>query len=219
MELQSSPGDHVSLLLKVKGPVSLLSSFLASAVAISTVFFDQMALLHLILGSGASPQENVISVFSSVSWTVLNSNSRVSRPSSASYPIPSTNGSMTTLIPLVLKLSESVHGSFKNERKKAKWQCGQWAIVWSTSFHCIWSELHSSCGACLSLSEEFLTSDPLLGSSLFSELILGLCSVALPSSDHKHMQASVLVHLLSNPDLDKPGSTVSPASLWARACS
>lgn len=66
-ELGSSPGDHVSLLLKVKGPVALLTGFLASAVAISTVFFDQMALLHLILGSGASPQENVISVFSSVS--------------------------------------------------------------------------------------------------------------------------------------------------------
>ena len=66
-ELWSSPGDHVSLLLKVKGPVSLLSSLLASAVAISTVAFDQMAPLHLILGSGASPQENVISVFSPVS--------------------------------------------------------------------------------------------------------------------------------------------------------
>ena len=50
-------------LLKVKSPGGLLSSLSASAV-ITTVTFDQAALLHLILGSGTSLQEKVISVFS-----------------------------------------------------------------------------------------------------------------------------------------------------------
>ena len=51
-------------LLKVKSPGCLLSSLSASAV-VTTVTLGQTALLHLILGSGTSLQEKVISVFSS----------------------------------------------------------------------------------------------------------------------------------------------------------
>lgn len=87
---------------------------------------------------------------------------------------------MATLIPLVLNVPESVHGSFKKEGKREKWQCGQRALVWTILFHYIWSELHSPRGACLSLSEEVLTSDPLSGSVLSPELLLGLCSVDFP---------------------------------------
>lgn len=93
------------------------------------------------------------------------------------------------------------------------------AIVWTISFSCNWPQLHSPCGACLSLSEELLTSDPLLNSGLFLELSLCLCSVDLPLSIHKHVQASGLLHFLSNPDLDnyRP-KTLPPCPSLAPLC-
>ena len=51
------------------------------------------------------------------------------------------------------------------------------AIVWTVSFPCNWPQPHSPCGACLSLSEELLASDPLLDFGLSLELSVGLCSV------------------------------------------
>ena len=93
------------------------------------------------------------------------------------------------------------------------------AIVWTISFPCNWPQLHFPCGAYLSLSEELLTSDSLLDSGLFLELSLGFCSVDLPLSIHKHVQASGLLHLLSNPDPDnyRP-KTLSPCPSLAALC-